>query len=55
MRVKATNTLFYNGSRKRPGDTFVLTNPKHFSKSSMVRLDVPKPKATQGKEEEDGK
>jgi hypothetical protein len=44
MKVKATKTIFYKGARKRPGAVFVLTDQKHFSRSSMERMDVPKPK-----------
>lgn len=38
MRVRATQTGFYGGSRRREGTEFTLTNPKHFSKRWMEKV-----------------
>lgn len=38
MRVRATQTGFYDGSRRRPGAVFVLADPKHFSLRWMVKV-----------------
>jgi hypothetical protein len=38
LRVRATKMVFYGGMRIRPGVTFTLTDPAHFSASSMARV-----------------
>lgn len=40
MKVRATMLGFYGGSRRRPGDVFILTDVKHFSEKWMQRLEV---------------
>lgn len=38
MQVKAKETGFYGGHRKRPGQVFSLTTPKHFSDKWMEKV-----------------
>lgn len=43
VRVKEGQTVFYAGSRRRAGTVFTLSDPKHFSKSSMEKVAAESP------------
>lgn len=46
MKVRAVKLGYYDHLRRRPGDEFVLSNPKHFSDKWMDKVEdsVPKTK-----------
>lgn len=49
IRVRATQTCFINGHRRKPGAEFFVV-PNAFCKGSMVKVGEEKPEATSGEE-----
>jgi len=43
FKVRATAIGYYGDARRRPGDVFVLTDPRHFSKRWMEQVSASTP------------
>lgn len=43
MKVQAKEMLYYEHKRRREGEKFMLSDPKHFSNRSMIPLENNEP------------